>query len=513
MRVDAFWQSAQKRPRRTALVDVDGSLISAGELLASGNQLARAFQDLGIEPGQTVAFMLPNGRATVELLVATMQIGLFLAPLNNALSEGEIAHILADSAAAVFISHEKYGARAAPAAQQANTAHRFSVGGINGFASFDALKAGQGAELPATRRPGALMVYTSGTTGRPKGIERELLPGDADKTAGYMARQLSMFDVMPGGDGVHLCTSPLYHTAPLAYSWYSLCFEHTLVLMNKWDAERALELIEAHRVTHTHMVPTQFHRLLCLPETVRARYDVSSLRNVLHAAAPCPVDTKRKMLEWWGPVIYEYYGASEGGGTLVSPEEWLEYPGTVGRPWKGAEIQIHDADGALLPPGEPGTVYMKLLGAFTYRGDEKKTRDNRRGGFFTVGDIGYLNEQGYLFLCDRKIDMIISGGVNIYPAEVEGALLEHPDIADAAVFGIPDDDWGESVMAVVEWVTGRPTPANAELSLKEHCASRIAKFKVPRAIDFADSLPRDPNGKLMKRKLRAPYWKGKSASI
>ena len=327
------------------------------------------------------------------------------------------------------------------------------------------------------------------------------------------AAHLLRFDIEPGGEGVHLCGSPVYHLAALAYSWFSLHLDHRVVLMEKWAPEPALAAIERHRVTTTHMVPTQFHRLLQLPEEVRERYDVSSLRNVLHAAAPCPIPVKRRMLEWWGPVIYEYYGASEGGGTLVKPEEWLEHPGTVGKAWAGAEVRIHDDEGKLCPPGQEGTVYMKLLAPFEYGGDRKKTQDARIGDFFTVGDVGYLDEDGYLFLRDRKIDMIISGGVNVYPAEVEAALLEHPSVGDVAVFGIPDDDWGEQVKAVVEPVAGAQAGPELEQALLEHCREQIAHFKCPRSVDFTDAMPRDPNGKLYKRKLRDPYWVGRERTI
>jgi long-chain acyl-CoA synthetase len=357
------------------------------------------------------------------------------------------------------------------------------------------------------------MQYTSGTTGKPKGIKRDLIPMDPDAMAGLQAGHLARFGITPGGDGVHLCTSPMYHTAPLAFSWFALHFEHTVVLMDRWDPERALELIEKHRVTTTHMVPTQFHRLLQLPVETRRKYDCSSLKNVLHAAAPCPVEVKRRMLEWWGPVIYEYYGATEGGGTLVTPQEWLERPGTVGKAWEGAAIRVLDDEGKDRPPGEPGTVYLKLLQDFAYKGDEQKTRSNRIGNFFTVGDVGYLDADGYLFLCDRKIDMIISGGVNIYPAEIEAVLLSHPRVGDAAVFGIPDEDWGEQVKAVVEPAPGATAGETLAREILAWCETRLAKYKCPRSIDFTNAMPRDPNGKLYKRKLRDPYWAGRERRI
>ena len=263
---------------------------------------------------------------------------------------------------------------------------------------------------------------------------------------------------------MHLCGSPLYHTAVLVFAASSLHYGHTVVLMDKWTPELCLEAIQRYRVTTSHMVPTQFHRLLALPEAVRARFDVSSLRHMVHAAAPCPVDVKRRMFEWWGPVIYEYYAASEGGGTLVTPQEWLRHPGTVGRAWPTSEIRILDDAGNAVAPGTPGTVYMALGAAdFAYHKDDAKTAANRRDGFFTVGDVGYLDDDGYLFLCDRKIDMIISGGVNIYPSEVEAELLKHPKVADAAVFGIPHEDWGEEVKAVIEPAPGvEPGPILAE---------------------------------------------------
>jgi long-chain acyl-CoA synthetase len=283
--------------------------------------------------------------------------------------------------------------------------------------------------------------------------------------------------------------------------------------MEKWDAERALQLIDKYRVTDIAMVPTQLHRLMALPEDVRAHYDVTSLRQVIHAAAPCPVDLKRRLFEWLGPVIYEFYGASEGGGTLAKPHDWLAHPGTVGRPWVGADVKVLDDDGNGVPPGTVGTVYLKLMGEFSYKGDPEKTAANRRGDYFTVGDMGELDDEGFLYLRDRKIDMIVSGGVNIYPAEVEAALLSHAAVGDAAVFGIPHDDWGEEVKAVVEPASGvTPSPDLAD-ELLMHCASMLARYKLPRSIDFVEAMPRDPNGKLYKRTLRDPYWVGRERAI
>jgi long-chain acyl-CoA synthetase len=357
------------------------------------------------------------------------------------------------------------------------------------------------------------MQYTSGTTGRPKAVQRSTPALDPDQMAALLAPNLARYDIEPGGDHVHLVTSPMYHLAPLSFGYFSLHFGHPVVLMDRFDPERALALIERHRVTTTHMVPTQFHRLLLLPEATRRRYDVSTLRHVMHAAAPCPVELKRKMLAWWGPVIYEYYGASEGGGTLVRAEEWLAKPGTVGRPWPGAGVRVLDDEGKDLPPGETGTVYLKLMMDFAYKGDPEKTRASRRGEWFTVGDVGFLDADGFLFLCDRKIDMIITGGVNVYPAEVEAALLAHPEVGDAAVFGIPHAEWGEEVKAVVEPAPGVAADAALAARLLAHCRERLAGYKCPRSIDFAEALPRDANGKLYKRRLRDPYWAGRERKI
>jgi long-chain acyl-CoA synthetase len=515
MKVRGFWQAALASPGRRALVLPDGREVSAGELLAEANRLVHGLRALGLSEGDCVAMLLPNGAANIEVLAATLQAGWYVTPLNTNLAVPEIAHVLADSGARAFVADAAHGETAAAAAREVGLPREacLAVGAIDGFASYAALKQGRSKALPEGRVAGMFMQYTSGTTGRPKGIRRELARYDPDLVWGAMADHLARFDITPDGDHVHLCTSPMYHTAPLGYTWFSLVYEHPVVLMDHWDAERALQLIERHHVTTTHMVPTQFHRLLRLPDEVKRRYDVSSLRHVLHAAAPCPVEVKRRMLEWWGPVIYEYYGATEGGGTLIRPTEWLAHPGSVGRAWEGAEIRILDDEGKQCPTGQPGTVYMKLLQDFAYKGDDEKTRRNRREGFFTVGDVGTLDAEGYLYLCDRKIDMIISGGVNIYPAEVEAALLTHPQVADAAVFGIPHEDWGEEVKAAVEPVPGAEPGAALEREILAFCRERLAHYKCPRSIDFHASLPRDPNGKLYKRHLRDPYWAGRERAI
>ncbi len=511
-----FWNQAIADPQHLALVSPDGAQHSAAQLMAEANRLTHGLKALGLTKGDVVATCLPNGTAMIEAYLAAFQSGLYLVPINHHLVAAEIAYILANSEAKVFIADQRFAAACTAAAEEAQIvpSKRLAVGKLDGFSSLDELKQGCSSDPPQQRCTGQVMNYTSGTTGQPKGVRRKLPDLDPDTVGSLYAMFLSLFGVEPGDGNVHLCGSPLYHTAVLMFVANSLHYGHTVVLMDKWSPEGFLEAIERYRVTTSHMVPTQFHRILGLPAATRDNYDMSSLRSMIHAAAPCPVATKQQMLEWWGPVIYEYYAASEGGGTLVGPEEWLKYPGTVGRPWPSADVKIFDDEGQECPTNQPGTVYM-LLGHndFKYHKDDGKTANNRRGNYFTVGDIGYLNEDGYLFLCDRKADMIISGGVNIYPAEIESVLLTHPRVADAAVFGIPHEDWGEEVKAVVE-VLADPglsqvqEPGLAE-EILEYCSDKLAKYKRPRSIDFITEMPRDPNGKLYKRKLRDPYWEGR----
>ncbi|MGK2928196.1 MAG: acyl-CoA synthetase [Acidimicrobiales bacterium] len=511
-----FWKLAQDEPDRLAIAEADGREVSYGELLATTNQLVHGLRALGLEAGDGIATVLPNTSEMFALYFAAMQAGWYLTPINHHLVGAEIAYIVDDCEAAVLVSHERVAEACGTAAGLIALGEDrcFAIGDVPGHQRFADLIDDQPSTLPGERSAGAPMHYTSGTTGRPKGVRRPLGGGDPDDAAARSGFLLGLFGIEPFGDAVHLCGSPLYHTAVLAYSTASLHAGHPVVLMDKWSPEATLDLIERYRVTHSHMVPTQFHRLLALPETTRARYDVSSLRTMIHAAAPCPIDVKRRMLEWWGPVVYEYYAATEGGGTLVTPEQWLERPGTVGLPWPGSEIRILDDHDTDVPTGEIGTVFLKLgQGKFEYFKDKDKTDSNRRAGFFTVGDVGYLDEEGYLFLCDRKSDMIISGGVNIYPAEIEGELLSHPKVADAAVFGIPDDDWGEAIKAVIEAVAEAVPGDELAKELLDHCRDRLAKFKLPKSIDFVAELPRDPNGKLYKRTLRDPYWEDRERAI
>jgi long-chain acyl-CoA synthetase len=503
-----FWAGAAAEPGRPALVDPAGTVWSAGEIAGSANRLVHALRARGLREGDPVATLLGNRAETLVVLMAVFQAGWNFVPLNNNLTAGEITYILADAGAKALVADERFAAVTGAAAEAGvPEAGRLSVGTLDGFTTFEDALAGQSDSTPEQRLAGQFMQYTSGTTGRPKAVERALPSFDPETWVRVFSANLTRYDIEPGGDAVHLVTSPMYHMAPLSFGYFSAHFEHTLVLMEKWDAEHALQLIERYRVTDTHMVPTQLHRLMQLPDEVRGRYDVSSLRQVVHAAAPCPVDLKRRLFDWLGPVIYEFYGATEGGGTIARPQDWLAHPGTVGTPWPGAAVKVLDDDGNEVPPGTVGTVYLKLMGGnFRYKGDAEKTTANRHGDFFTVGDVGELDEDGFLYLRDRKIDMIISGGVNIYPAEVEAALLSHPAVGDVAVFGIPDAEWGEQVMAVVEPAPGvKPSEELAD-ALRGHCAGLVARYKCPRRIEFTDAMPRDPNGKLYKRRLRDPFW-------
>jgi long-chain acyl-CoA synthetase len=510
-----LWTIAAQTPDRTAAIEPDGAVVSYAGLAARADRLGRGLQALGLAPGSTVAGMLPNGADALALFFAALQTGLYVVPVNWHLTAAEIAYILGDSEACAFVAHERFGDVAAAAADQAGIERRarFAVGDIPGFAPLADLGAG-GTGRPGERTTGAPMLYTSGTSGRPKGVRRALSGEDPDAVPPFTTWFFAIFGLKPYDGHVHLCCSPLYHTAVLNFATISITLGHPVVLMDRFDPEALLGLVERHQVTSSHMVPTQFRRLLELPDPVRSRYDLSSLRCMIHAAAPCPTDVKRRMLDWWGPVVTEYYAATEGGGSVITAQEWLARPGSVGTAWPGSEVRVLDDNGDDLPTGQPGLVYMRMgTSTFDYYKDEEKTLASRARGMFTVGDIGYLDADGYLYLCDRKGDMIISGGVNIYPAEIESELSCHPAVDDVAVFGIPHDEWGEEIKAVVQpagWITPGP---ELTASLLDFLDGRIATFKLPRTIDYVAELPRDPNGKLYKRRLRDPYWAGRERAI
>ncbi|MCZ4102186.1 acyl-CoA synthetase [Streptomyces sp. So13.3] len=511
---NGFWAQAAQDPDQLVLVAPDGDEWNAGRLSAACNQLVHGLREAGLEPGDAFAVVLPNSVEFFTAYLAAFQAGFYLVPVNHHFVAPEIAWILSDSGAKVLIAHERFAADAQAAADEAEfpVDRRFSVGEVPGFRPYAELTDGQPVGAPADRTSGWVMNYTSGTTGRPRGIRRPLSGKLPEET--YLGGFLGIFGIKPFDDNVHLVCSPLYHTAVLQFAGAALHIGHPVVLMDKWSPEEMLRVIDRYRCTHTHMVPTQFHRLLALPEQVKERYDVSSMRHAIHGAAPCPEHVKRAMLDWWGPCVEEYYAASEGGGTFAPAADWLKRPGTVGKAWPISEIAIYDDDGNPLPAGEVGTVYINMkTGGFSYHKDEGKTKKNRIGDFFTVGDLGYLDEDGYLYLRDRKIDMIISGGVNIYPAEIEAALLTHPAVADAAAFGIPHESWGEEVKAVIEPAAGHKAGPELADHILAHCEKRLAGYKRPRTVDFITEMPRDPNGKLYKRRLRDPYWEGRDRAL
>ncbi|MCU1427713.1 MAG: AMP-dependent synthetase and ligase [Actinomycetia bacterium] len=498
----SYW--AARQPDRLALITADGDRTFA-EINANSNRCVRALRARGIVAGNGVALMCSNRPEFAEVLAASQRAGLRLTTVNWHLTGPEVGYIVDNCDAEVFVADARFAGAAEQAAALApNLRARIAVGGdIPGFERWDDALAPEPATDVDDPVLGMTMLYTSGTTGRPKGVFRR---GTAPT-----AIALANLSGYHPDHSVHLCTGPWYHAAPLAFSLSTPAIAGvTIVVMDSWDPEHALALIERHRVTHTHMVPTMFHRLLSLPDDVRARYDTSSLQVVIHGAAPCPAHVKQRMIEWWGPVVWEYYAATEGTGTLVGSAEWLTKPGTVGKPNPLDQVKVFDEDGAEVAPGTVGTVFLKAPdkieeGRFEYYKSPEKTAGSYRGDYFTLGDVGYLDADGFLFLTDRSAHLIISGGVNIYPAEVEAAIIEHPAVGDVGVIGVSDDDWGEVVVAVVEPQAGVAPSSALGNELIEWCRDRIAHYKCPRRVDFVEALPRHDNGKLYKQVLREQY--------
>jgi long-chain acyl-CoA synthetase len=507
-----FWNIATAHPERPAVIDVDGTVTTFGTLLERSRRVAGALRSLGVGPGDHIAVMLPNHRSFFEVTMGALESGVIVVPVNAHLAAEEVAHVLADSDAKTFISHGTLGPVAAAAATD-GCRHRFAVGRIDGFRPYQDLLTGDAA-TPRPRRAGATMMYTSGTTGKPKGVRRRLVSADPDELYGLTAEVTCRGFGVPVGPHTHLVCGPLYHAGPFVGAFNSLHVGGTVVVMDKWTPERCLELIAEHRIESTQMVPTMFHRLLSLPDEVIEAADVSSVKSVFHTGAPCPVTVKQRMMDWWGPVVYETYGGTESAGTIATPRRWLERPGTVGKAIHGVTVRILDGDGRPLPAGEIGEIWLESdAGPSEYYKDPAKTSLMRRGRMVTLGDVGYLDDDGYLFLRDRRIDLIISGGSNVYPAEVEAALLEDPLVADVAVIGIPDPEWGEQVKAIIELRLGVATSAATAAEIIGRCRLRIARYKCPRTVDFVDRLPRLPNGKVEKRRLREPYWADRDAAI
>jgi long-chain acyl-CoA synthetase len=497
-------EHAAAHPDALAVDDLERTRTFA-ELLDRSYRFGHLARDgFGVPAGGHVALLMGNRVEFIETASGAVLGGLWFTPVNWHLTASEAAYILQDSGARLLVTEPRYEATARAAAEEA--------GGVEVLVTGDELEralAGA-ADTPSglDDLAGGSMLYTSGTTGRPKGVRRP----QATSIGAWMhltaatGRAIGM-----DGGGPHLVTGPLYHAAPLGFSSPDLHNGAALVLMDRWDAAETLDLVEQYGVRNSHLVPTMFVRLLRLPDERRASFDPSSLGTILHGAAPVAPAVKQRMIEWWGPVLVEYWGSTEGGVfTLVDSATWLTKPGTVGKPVATYEVFAVDADGAPLPAGEIGTLYTRNLvtkEVFEYhQAPEKTASAHLEPGVFTMGDIGHVDEDGFVFLSDRAANMIISGGVNIYPAEIEQVMIEHPAIADVAVFGIPNDEWGEEVKAAVELLDGYEPSPELERELLAFARERLAAFKVPRSVDFEDELPRHPTGKLYTRLLRDRYW-------
>jgi acyl-CoA synthetase (AMP-forming)/AMP-acid ligase II len=508
---------AQHTPDAPALVmAVGGETVTYAELEDRSRRLAAALRARGVAAGDHIAILMENNRAFLEVAWAAQRSGLYYTAINSHLRPGEVQYLVDDSGAVALVASEAMADVVAGLDLSRIPVRVAGAGVLPGFEPYDALLETAEPGPLEDDREGREMLYSSGTTGRPKGVRKQLAGtplGDPSATPVLLARAVAGQGRGVGPGSVYLCPAPLYHSAPLVYSMSMQRLGATVVVMERFDPRSCLELIERHRVTHAQFVPTMFVRMLRLPPDERLRYDLSSLQFVVHAAAPCPVPVKRQMLDWWGPIIHEYYSGTEDiGSTFITPQEWLAHPGSVGRPLE--ECHIVGPDGEELPPGEEGVVYFAGGRPFEYHNDPDKTAsvtDHR--GWRTLGDIGRLDEDGYLYLTDRQAHMIISGGVNIYPQEAENVLAGHPAVVDVAVIGVPDAEMGEAVKAVVQPVDGAAAGPELEAELLAHCQDELATYKCPRSVDFVDALPRDPNGKLYKRLLREGYWEGHDSLV
>jgi acyl-CoA synthetase (AMP-forming)/AMP-acid ligase II len=506
---------ASEAPERPAAILAEtGEALTYGELEHRANQGAQLFRSLGIRSGEAIAIWLPNQLEYYEVYWAAQRAGLYIAPIPTAMTADEADYILADSGAKLLVtSGDVRAAAEIVAAPPPGLATILSAGApVPGCKTWAERIADCPTEPIADESAGFHLVYSSGTTGRPKGIRLPLSGGSATDPHMLSDRLARRYAVGP--DTVFLSPAPLYHTAPLAYTTMLQRLGASIVIMRKFDPEAALAAIARYRVTFAQMVPTMFIRLLRLPDSVRRAHDLSSLTHLVHAAAPCPVDVKRAMIEWLGPIIYEYYGGSEGNGsTFITPSEWLRKPGSVGRADWGT-IHICDEAGDELPSGQDGIVYFEGGWDFRYHNDEAKTRESRnpkQPTWSTLGDIGHLDSDGYLYLTDRKSFMIISGGVNIYPQEIENLLQGHPLVADVAVIGVPNPDMGEEVKALIQPIDMASVSPEHATEIVNWCRARLSHIKCPRSVEFVAELPRTETGKLMKRLLRDMYWPEKAA--
>jgi len=504
---------------RVAVLMADtGESLTFAELEANSARLARLWHAAGLRQGDHVALMMGNHLRFMEIYWAAMRSGLFFTTVNAFLTQHEVDHIVRDSGARAVIVDAAVGEQAAAIARMPDAPPVLhAVGGaVEGFASYEEALAQHPAEPLAEEPMGARLLYSSGSTGLPKAIERSLPGVDVRLGAQYHGDWLAQnYDMT--WRSVAISPAPLYHAAPLSYAAGTHAVGATLVLMRKFDAEPLLAGIERYGATHALMVPTMFVRLLRLPDEVRAAADLRSLQYAVHGAAPCPVPVKRAMIEWWGPVISEYYaGTEDNGSTFISSTEWLAHPGSVGRAAPGSVIHICDQHGEEVPAGTDGVIYFEQVGAgvlepFTYHGAPEKTDGSRHPAhprWTTLGDVGHLDEDGYLYLTDRVDYMIIAGGVNISPQEIEDSLMTHPAVLDVAVFGIPHPDLGQEVKAVVQLADGFTPDDATAAELLAFAGERLARHKVPRSLDFLPELPRSAAGKLYKRRLQTQYSEG-----
>ncbi len=484
-----------------------GESVSFGQLDARANQVARVLRDCGVKRGTHVALLMKNHRRFLEACFGADRAGVYYTTINTRLLADEVAYIVRDCAAQVLVVSEGLDELVRQLQPLLPAGLRcFMVGSpLPGFESWDAVV--DVAEPTPISDPaqGLDMLYSSGTTGRPKGVKWPLPTTPAGGRTMLVQLLAPLFGY--GRDARYLSPAPLYHAAPLRHCMTVIKLGGSVFVMESFDAERALQWIERHRITHSQWVPTMFVRMLKLPPDVRARHDLSSMQVAVHAAAPCPIDVKQRMLDWWGPIVHEYYAGTENNGFCsITPQEWLAHRGSVGRAAQGV-LHICDESGHELPAGETGLVYFSDGPEFEYHNDPARTAQSRNAqGWSTLGDIGRLDDEGYLYLVDRRAFMIISGGVNIYPQEAESVLIGHPKVADVAVIGVPSEDLGEEVKAVVQLLDARDAGPEMQAELLAYCRQHMAAFKCPRTVDFDAALPRQPTGKLYKQLVRARYW-------